>query len=574
MSGRISFASLVLCFIAGVCTLFFCAAHAGTRSTISPRKSAPPKSSPEAAKFYEDAMSKVADQIKDLQASNGHVAWVIEKPSTNLVYRDGEPLGSKYDGVKYLEFSPDGNHLAFFGERDSKWIVVVDGQEHPAGYADVTPLAFQPHGTSWAFGGCQADSMCQMVENGDTVSRIYEHVSPPQYSPDGKRLAYLGESNEKWTAIVDGKEIGPAVNSYSCLGFSPDATHFYYCGRKTMHGWTYVIDGVPGPFFVQLSPISFTDDGKHTVYGGSSFEAGFKRNEATGAIVLDGKIGPKFVGLGTAGEWTLLVQVPLIAAEPYTAGAIAPLFYFRLGQFISGPQVLSARLNGVSDPILDGDGNAVYAAQRGPDDVSVIDGTKSGPRFDDVMSGVVFSKDRLHSAYVALRGKELVEVLDNQPTKSVALDSQAIIGVRKPVLDAQGIPVPGTPDPIDLKAFSVDWAALTPNANHFAYEIVDGKLRFKAGRTSRAHRIVILDGQPGTRYNALGISTIHFSEDEKHYWYTVYGADGKRGLLVVDGEESKLYENITEAELDKAANDIVFFGRSGNRLQRITFPLN
>lgn len=582
MSRRIFYSLIVSSFLMEVCILCFCPLRASARMNGHPRTSAGQKSSGHAAKFQEQSVGKISggSKFEDLQASNGHVAWVEQKASSSkwIVYRDGKEMGGKYDGVKYLEFSSDGEHLAFFGQRDSLWLLVLDGQERSRSFADVTPLAFQPHGPSWAYGACFMREVCTMIAGGhpaDMPREDYEQVTPPQYSLDGKRLGFLVQFNGKWTAIVDGKSLGPPVDDYSCLGFSPDAVHFFACGKRKKLGWTYFIDGVPGPYFAQLGPIVFSNDAKHYLYGGSGVQFGFAKNHTTGAIVFDGKEGNTFQGSGMTGEWTILLDASMVAGEVYGAGFVAPVL-FSPGYLISGPGVLSANLNGVSDPAFDQDGNPVYAARLGKDDVVVFDGTKSGQRFDDVVSDVVFTDGALHSAYVALRGREFVEVLDNQPGKAVPLDdSPQRAHPREPdPTDLNATPGSDEPLPPPIPKASIGWTELTPHATHFAFEIVKRGIRPYDGATLRAQRTVVLDGQPGKKYNALGISVLQFSKDEKHYWYAVYGASGKRGLVVVDGQESKLYDNLTGAQFNPADNGIIFFAHSGKKLLRVTLPLN
>ena len=580
MNCRIRHSLIVSYSILGVCILFFCPLRASARLSGHARTSATQKSSGHAAKFQEQSVGKISggSKFEDLQASNGHVAWVEQKASTSkwVVYRDGEQMGGKYDGVKYLEFSPDGGHLAFFGQRNLRWLLVLDGQERSPEYADVTPVSFQPQGASWAYGACVGEDVCTMIAGGhraDMPRETYEQVTPPQYSLDGKRLGFLVQLNGKWTAIVDGKTLGPPVDAYSCLGFSPDAVHFFACGKRKKLGWTYFIDGVPGPYFAQLGPIIFSNDAKHSLYGGSGMQFGFAKNRTTGAIVLDGKEGKTFQGSGMTGEWTILLDASMVAGEAYGANFVAPVL-FSPGYLISGPRALLAKLNGVSDPTFNQDGDPVYAARRGKSDVVVFDGTKSGPRFDDVVSDVVFTDDALHSAYVALRGQEFVEVLDNQPGKAVLLeDSSQRSHARKPdPTDLDATSDTGEPPPFNPRPFSVGWTALSPDARYFAFEIVKGGIRFNAGKTLRAERTIVLDGQPGKRYSALGISVLQFSKDEKHYWYTVSGASGKRGMVVVDGHESKLYNNLTEAQFVAASNAIMFFARKGSHILGITIP--
>ncbi|MHB8756061.1 MAG: hypothetical protein ACYC92_14065 [Candidatus Acidiferrales bacterium] len=582
MIFRIRHSLILSCFMVGACILFFCPLRASARLNGYAITVARQKSSADAVKFHEQSIGKISggSEFKDLQASNGYVTWVEQNGSTSkwVVYRDGEQIGRKYDGVKYLEFSPDGEHLAFFGERDSSWLLVLDGRESSSQYKDVTPVAFQPHGPSWAFSACYAENTCAMIVRGHPAvmpRETYDQVSPPQFSLDGKRLGFMVQFHGKWTAIVDGKALGPPVDAYSCLGFSPDAAHFFACGRRKKLGWTYFIDGVPGPYFAQLGPIVFSNDAKHYLYGGSGMQFGFAKNRTTGAIVLDGKEGKAFQGSGMRGEWTVLLDASMIAGEAYGAGFVVPVL-FSPGYFISGPRILSANLNGVSDPAFGQDGDPVYAARLGQNDVVVFDGAKPGLRFDDVVSDIVFTDDGLHSAYVALRSKKFVEVLDGQPRKGISLkDLSSSSHGRKPApADLNSTPgINGPAPPPKPKAFSIGWTELTPHATHFAFEIIEGGTRFKNGRTLRARRTVVLDGNPGKQYNAIGISVMQFSDNGRHYWYTVSGVAGKKGLVVADGRESKLYNNLTEAQFVAANNAIMFFARKGSHILRITIPL-
>ena len=570
MGGQSSSNPMIRYFAAGICLLLFAAVSAPARSELN--ASSARKPSGDAARFHETSIGKIpgGSQLVDLQAAADQVAWVEHKPSTDkwLVRRNGEQQGAKYDGVKYLEFSSDGAHLAFFGQRGSKWVLVLDGQERSPEYVDVTPVVFQPHGTSWAYGACAMDQSCQLVVDGRATGEAYEQVSFPQYSLDGKRIAYLSETKEKWTPVVDGKPLGPPAEAYSYWGFSPNGAHFFVCGDVKKVGWTYVLDGHPGPGFSVVGPIAFSNDGKDYAYGASEVQYGFAKNKLSGTVVVDGKAGSSFQGGGLVGEWTVLLNAPIMAAEIY--GNTGFISFFLLYP-ASGARVLAPRVYGVSDASFDGKGNVAYAARRGSKDVVVIDGDQAGPQFDDVVSDIVFTKDGLHSAYVALRGRDFVEVHNDQVTKVLSLDSPPVSDPLKSDEDSgANKPAPAPPDP---NLFSVAWTRMTEDGNHFAYQVVHGGPSFRVGKTSHARRIVVLDGQPGKRYNADGISTLDFSDDAKHYWYTVSGADGKRSLVVVDGDESKLYNDLTEAHLDDTRKSVIFFGRSGARILRITCAL-
>src|SRR6266508_6697668 len=62
----------------------------------------------------------------------------------------------------------------------------------------------------------------------EVLGEISPGSSYPQFSRDGKRLAYLGKRGKKWIAVVDGKEIGPELDGYMVdFGFDPTGNRFY-----------------------------------------------------------------------------------------------------------------------------------------------------------------------------------------------------------------------------------------------------------------------------------------------------------------------------------------------------------
>lgn len=81
MSRRIFHSLIAACFLFGVCVLCFCPLRASARMNAHPRTSAGEKSRGHAAKFQEQSAGKISggSKFEDLQASNGHVAWVEQK---------------------------------------------------------------------------------------------------------------------------------------------------------------------------------------------------------------------------------------------------------------------------------------------------------------------------------------------------------------------------------------------------------------------------------------------------------------------------------------------------------------
>ena len=118
-------------------------------------------------------------------------------------------------------------------------------------------------------------------------------------------------------------------------------------------------------------------------------------------------------------------------------------------------------------------------------------------------------------------------------------------------------------------ACGVSWLTLDDDGSLLAYEIYRGGESFKQGSTHRAWRRVVINGQAGPEYDALSITVPKFSADEKHPIYTVHGAEGGRDRLVVDGVESKLYDDISDPHF-RNRTTLEFVARDNNRILRVT----
>jgi hypothetical protein len=114
---------------------------------------------------------------------------------------------------------------------------------------------------------------------------------------------------------------------------------------------------------------------------------------------------------------------------------------------------------------------------------------------------------------------------------------------------------------------------MSADGSRFAYELVRGGVDFMHRATSRAHRSVVIDGQPGREYNANSIGMPLFTGDSRHYLYPVVRVDGKYDLVVADGAESKPYDEITDLHLSPDGTTAIFLARDSSRLLRVTHPL-
>ena len=302
MKSRIGFA---VCALAASCGLAPFAAVSPGQEPTAPAKPSVASS----AGFQEELITEVppGSELKGWTSKESHVAWMEGKSGAWIVRLDGKQQGGSYEDVTYMGLSPDGTHLHFLGKQNGHGVYVLDGQEHSVDYTSFKHLTFQPEGNSFAYAACTEKKKCQVFVDQKPQGAEYEEVSFPQYSSDGKRLAYFGKRNKTWIAILDGKETGPDLESFGFWGFSHDGSHFYDAAWvKGTKKWTYLMDGTAGPGFEAISPIAFSSDSKHFAYGGADSHGGFKKQETTGTVVVDGKPGATYEGKGLPGSWTAL----------------------------------------------------------------------------------------------------------------------------------------------------------------------------------------------------------------------------------------------------------------------------
>jgi len=515
---------IAVCALAATCGLGPIAAQSPVQQPAAAAN--PPVAS--ASGFEEELIVAVplGSELKGWTARENHVAWMEGKAGAWIVRFDGKQQGGAFEDILMIAMSPDGAHLHFIGKRNGMEVHVVDGQDRSPEYTSFKNLVFQPHGDSIAYSACTEKKKCRLFVDEKPQGAEYEDISRPLYSSDGKRLAYFAKRDKIWIAIVDGKQTGPDLETFGYWGFSDDASHFYSAAWvKGAKKWTYLVDGAEGPVFEALSPIAFSSDSKHFAYSGADAHPGFKKQKTSGTVVLDGKPLASYEGKGLAGAWTAL------------AGSSESM--------ATGPRDFDPDFHGVSTPGLDANGNLIYAARRDKGDVVVMQGDQAGPSFDDIVSAIAFTDDGAHFAYVARRGDNLVEVRSTQP---------------------------GPTFPASAQVDGVTWVELSTDGAHMAYELVRGGRYFKTGYSRRARRTVVIDGQLGKEYNALGISPVRFSKDRRHYYFGVEGAEAKRVLIVVDGQESKLYDTVGGYSLAPDGKGLTFIAQDSSRLLRVTYP--
>lgn len=212
-------------------------------------------------------------------------------------------------------------------------------------------------------------------------------------------------------------------------------------------------------------------------------------------------------------------------------------------EIVTGVRTLFPDFHGVSDPQYASDKTLVYAARQAQADVAVLVNNVAGPIFEDIVSPIAITSDAKHVAYIGKRGDDFVEVRDSKPGASFPA-KRAVTFVRFIMLSKDGA--------------------------HLAYEIVRGGNQFKAGTTLRAQRNMVMDGQAGKIYDALGLANPVFNLDSKYFAYVVQGAEGSRDRVVFNGLEGNLYDDVFYGTLKFSDEQSVeFVARDGQRFLRV-----
>jgi len=481
------------------------------------------------SKIQEKAIGEITagSKLAGARKTENHLAWAEEAKNKSYIVRlDGKPIGGTYDDVVYLAFSDDEEHLIWNAKHGSKWQVVVDGEEKTKPYGKLTSPTFNSNGKHFAVGACE-QKRCKLVVDGEETGPEFEDISYASFSKDGAHYVYLGKADKQWILLLDGKQLGPEMRGFHSWHFSPDN------GRVAVSallkdGWTWVVDGVPGPPYEVLSHITFTNDGKHYAFAGTnSKKAMFGKNKTVGSLVIDGKVEYTYDGSGFGGGWQ---------------GAFAS------SEIVTGVHSFQPDFHGLSDPAYVADGSLVYAARRGDNDVVVFFQGQTGPAVEDVVSPIIFTDDGMHIAYVVKRGEQFVQVRDQKF---------------------------GSAFPGKRAASFVSYIALAKDGSRLACEIVRGGNQFKQGTTQRALRRFVVDDKADAEFDALGMGHFVFNSGRKHYAYEVIGGSGDRDVVVVDGMEGKYYDTVFRGSTKFIQDDVIeYIAQDGGKFYRVTQSLN
>lgn len=128
---------------------------------------------------------------------------------------------------------------------DGRWLVVVYGKESRQYDAIASPPIFSLDSKRMAYVAQMANVWVTIV---DGEAKPYNAVGPLIFSPDGERVAYAAtKSGDRLFVVVDG-ESGKEYDDVGGLVFSPNGKRIAYAATESSGKWRVMVDGKPGKY--------------------------------------------------------------------------------------------------------------------------------------------------------------------------------------------------------------------------------------------------------------------------------------------------------------------------------------
>jgi WD40 repeat protein len=203
-----------------------------------------------------------------------HVAYAVSHDRRKwFVVLDGQE-GKAYDQVTFLTFSPDGTRLAYRAHIGAERFMVVDGQESGP-YDVVGDPVFSLDSRHIAFRASpRSRNKWLMVVDGQDGKR-HGDVGSAAFSPDGQRVFYAVESGRDKVLVTDNKPVSGKFDFIDAPVFSPDGRRMAFIGTNFVHTggpnrFVVVVDGVAGNAYDRVESLVFSPDGRHVAYAAQS----------------------------------------------------------------------------------------------------------------------------------------------------------------------------------------------------------------------------------------------------------------------------------------------------------------
>ena len=226
-------------------------------------------------------------------AYRGSTGRSLSTSGFSVVVADGRAEPEFPEVTTPPTYSPNSRLMAYGVSEKRGWSVKVGEHSLPAGGV-VAQVLFAPDSRSLAFStvrrtptdrGLMAEKH-MFVKWQDTEWGPYDHVACMVFSPDARRLAFVVKTGMKWRVVCDGIE-GPDFREAWIPQFSPDGRHLAYVAFDEKHEPLVVRDGIKGPADPRdVTWLRFSPDSQHLAY--------VRRERANfpGGFVCDGLSSP------------------------------------------------------------------------------------------------------------------------------------------------------------------------------------------------------------------------------------------------------------------------------------------
>jgi hypothetical protein len=420
------------------------------------------------------------------------VAYVAAENGKAFVVVDGG-RGKGYDAIGTSPIACGDGRIRVF--HDDRWPILEEINLEDGWYAiDLgISLIFSSDGKHIAY-PAQDKGDWLVVRDGVECKR-YDWIEGGSltYSPDGERLAYVAVKEDRKRLLVVDDEEGTEYYWANEVVFSPDSRRVAYQAQRSQDKWFVVADGEEGPDYEAVVDVVFSPDSQHVAY--------LVQREDKQLVVVD--------GMGQVECDGVLTWPPFWRSNDHL-----PTYSIARGDscfvIANGTEDPTGNLRDAIPLIVANGTKVIWWGMEG----FVLDGMPEANY--DMYCEPFASPDGGHVAFVARRNGKRLLVHD---------------GVEGSQYDAIGI---GVPDD-EIEASDRPWALedeqpiFSPNGKRLAY------------RARRGNKwLMVVDGDEGTEYHAVGRSSYVFSPDSRHLAYTAKRGD--KWVVVVDGRETPGYD--------------------------------
>ena len=160
------------------------------------------------------------------------VAYGADRDGSSFMIVDGKTVGGPFEMVSSPAISRDGRVIAYAADGEKTWLIVGDRK---------IELSWMPHtvflsrdGSAWGY------LAKNQVVTEKTISEKFDEILDPEFSPDGKRLAFGARRGKQQILVIDSREIA-ADGMVSGPIWSEDGTQIGYGALLGREVWWKVV---------------------------------------------------------------------------------------------------------------------------------------------------------------------------------------------------------------------------------------------------------------------------------------------------------------------------------------------